>query len=154
MRKNLSESSGNCLRISSELMKIDSKCIHVRCTSNQEFITWSAILNFCCQLETSSRKNATNLEVIKFCSCTFNTRVKTNQSSCLLKNVVFLRKLSVLRIWNIMLGLTMSNILFEIYDTFWYWIVILYKYIIYILGVPIFEILMSHYLILFNIIRN
>lgn len=69
------ESSGNCILISSELMKIDSRWVHVRWTSNHMVITWSAWHNFVCHAETSSRKCAMNFDVIRFCSCTYNTTI-------------------------------------------------------------------------------
>ena len=67
---NLLESSGSCRRISSELIKIDSRWVQVRCTSNQIVMTWSATDSFCCQADTSFKKWAMNFDVMRFWSCT------------------------------------------------------------------------------------
>ena len=65
------ESSGSWVRISSDPMKILSKCDHVRCTSNQMVMTWSAVDSFFCHVDTSSKKCAMNLDVNMFWSCTW-----------------------------------------------------------------------------------
>ena len=67
---NLAESSGNWLRMSSDPIKILSKCDQVLCTSSQIPMTESAVDNFFCQEETSSRKCAIYFDVIRFCSWT------------------------------------------------------------------------------------
>lgn len=70
MRSKRAESCGSWRRMSSELMKMLSRCIQVRCTSNHTVMTWSATLSRCCHSDTSLRKCATNLDVMRFCSCT------------------------------------------------------------------------------------
>lgn len=63
-----SESSGSCFLMSSEPMKMLSRCDQVRCTSIQIVITMSAVESFFCHDDTSSRKYAMNLDVSMFCS--------------------------------------------------------------------------------------
>ena len=67
---NLFESSGNCDLMSSDPIKMASRYDHVRCTSNQMAMTWSAVESFCCHDDTWWRKCAMYLDVIRFCSCT------------------------------------------------------------------------------------
>ena len=62
------ESSGSCFLMSSDPMKIDSRCDQVRWTSIQMLMTWSAAESFFCQAVTSSRKYAMNLDDSAFCS--------------------------------------------------------------------------------------
>ena len=77
MLSNLLESSGSWLRISSDPMKMLSRWDHVLCTSNQMVMTESAVESFFCHPETSSRKWAMYLDVIKFCSWTWiNLKIK------------------------------------------------------------------------------
>ena len=72
MPSNLLESSGSWLRMSSEPMKILSKWDQVRWTSNQMVMTESVVDSFFCQPDTSSKKWAMCLEVIRFCSWTLD----------------------------------------------------------------------------------
>lgn len=70
MVSNRLESSGSWFLISSEPMKILSRWDQVLCTSIQIPITWSAVDNFFCHVDTSCRKWAMYLDVNMFCSCT------------------------------------------------------------------------------------
>ena len=70
-----SESSGSCFLMSSEPMKMLSRCDQVRWTSIQIVMTMSAVDSFFCQPDTSSRKYAMNLDVSMFCSCTWTRYV-------------------------------------------------------------------------------
>ena len=57
--------------MSSEPIKMLSRWVHVRCTSNQMEMTASATDSLFCHEDTSSRKWATYLDDIRFCSCTW-----------------------------------------------------------------------------------
>ena len=83
---NLSESSGSCFLMSSDPMNIDSRWVHVLCTSNHVVITWSTRHNVFCQADISFRKYPMNFEVIMFWSWTwFSSRVSINSSLALNK---------------------------------------------------------------------
>lgn len=74
--------SGICERMSSEPMKMLSRCVHVRWTSNQMEMTASATDSLPCHEDTSSRKWAMCLEVMRFCSCTWlSSSVSISSSS-------------------------------------------------------------------------
>lgn len=74
--------SGSCERISSEPMKILSRWVHVRCTSNQMEMTESATDSLLCHDDTSSRKWAMYLDDMRFCSCTWlSSSVSISSSS-------------------------------------------------------------------------
>jgi len=61
--------------MSSEPMKMLSRCDHVRWTSIQIVMTMSAVDSFFCHPETSSRKYAMNLDVSMFWSWTWTPQV-------------------------------------------------------------------------------
>ena len=74
--------SGSCERISSEPMKMLSRWVHVRCTSNQMEMTESATDSLLCHDDTSSRKWAMYLDDMRFCSCTWlSSSVSISSSS-------------------------------------------------------------------------
>ena len=61
-----SESPGSCFLMSSEPMKMLSRCDQVRWTSIQIVMTMSAVDSFFCHVDTSSRKYAINFDVSMF----------------------------------------------------------------------------------------
>lgn len=63
--------SGIWERMSSEPIKMLSRWVHVRCTSNQMEMTVSTTDSLFCHEDTSSRKWATYLDDMRFCSCTW-----------------------------------------------------------------------------------
>ena len=67
----LSVTSGSCLRMSAEPMKMLSRWVNVHCTSNQMKMTESATDSLLCHDDTSSRKCPMYLDVMRFCSWTW-----------------------------------------------------------------------------------